>query len=191
MKETCLQSYLVENYIFIAMVVGTFFVTSMKSAVDRFLKRQLVINMSLLLILSIIEFYSAYHKNKILIGENFILLKLIYYSLKPLIMAIVVSVMKPKNRLIYIPAILNFLFYCTLTLNNRLFSFDILNSFGSELWKYGYIITNWVYWSIFLLVLDLKFYGNTKVNPLSAFCYTVVDECKYYGCHKCKVRDNE
>ena len=49
MKGTYLQSYLVENYIFIAMVVGTFFVASMKSAVDRFLKRQLVINMSLLL----------------------------------------------------------------------------------------------------------------------------------------------
>ena len=169
MKGTYLQSYLVENYIFIAMVVGTFFVASMKSAVDRFLKRQLVINMSLLLILSIIEFYLDYYKNKALIGENFILLKLIYYSLKPLIMAIVVSVMKPKNRLIYIPAILNFLLYCSLTLNNRLFSFDILNSFGSELWKYGYIITNWIYWSIFLLVLDLKFYRNTKVNPLSAF----------------------
>lgn len=169
MKETYLQSYLIENYIFIAMVIGTFFVASMKSAVDRFLKRQLVINMSLLLILSIIEFYLDYHKNQVLIGKNFIILKLIYYSLKPLIMGIVVSVMKPKNKLIYIPAILNFLFYCSLILNNRLFSFDILNSFGSELWKYGYIVTNWIYWIILLFVLDLKFYRNTKVNPLSAF----------------------
>lgn len=169
MKETYLQSYLIENYIFIAMVIGTFFVASMKSAVDRFLKRQLVINMSLLLILSIIEFYLDYHKNQVLIGKNFIILKLIYYSLKPLIMGIVVSVMKPKNKLIYIPAILNFLFYCSLILNNRLFSFDILNSFGSELWKYSYIVTNWIYWIILLFVLDLKFYRNTKVNPLSAF----------------------
>ena len=169
MKETYLQSYLIENYIFIAMVIGTFFVASMKSAVDRFLKRQLVINMSLLLILSIIEFYLDYHKNQVLIGKNFIILKLIYYSLKPLIMGIVVSVMKPKNKLIYIPAILNFLFYCSLILNNRLFSFDILNSFGSELWKYSYIVTNWIYWIILLFVLDLKFYRNTKVNPLLAF----------------------
>ena len=169
MKETYLQSYLIENYIFIAMVIGTFFVASMKSAVDRFLKRQFVINMSLLLILSIIEFYLDYHKNQVLIGKNFILLKLIYYSLKPLIMGIVVSVMKPKNKFIYIPAILNFLFYCSLILNNRLFSFDILNSFGSELWKYGYIVTNWIYWIILLFVLDLKFYRNTKVNPLLAF----------------------
>ena len=169
MKETYLQSYLIENYIFIAMVIGTFFVASMKSAVDKFLKRQLVINMSLLLILSIIEFYLDYHKNQVSIGKNFILLKLIYYSLKPLIIAIVVSVMKPKNKFIYIPAVLNFLFYCSLILNNRLFSFDILNSFGSELWKHGYIVTNWIYWIILLFVLDLKFYRNTKANPLLAF----------------------
>lgn len=169
MKETYLQSYLIENYIFIAMVIGTFFVASMKSAVDKFLKRQLVINMSLLLILSIIEFYLDYHKNQVSIGKNFILLKLIYYSLKPLIMGIVVSVMKPKNKFIYIPAVLNFLFYCSLILNNRLFSFDILNSFGSELWKHGYIVTNWIYWVIFLFVLDFKFYRNTKANPLLAF----------------------
>lgn len=169
MKETYLQSYLIENYIFIAMVIGTFFVAFMKSAVDRFLKRQLVINMSLLLILSIIEFYLDYYKNQVLIGKNFIILKLIYYSLKPLIMGIVVSVMKPKNKFIYIPAVLNFLFYCSLILNNRLFSFDILNSFGSELWKHGYIVTNWIYWIIFLFVLDFKFYRNTKANPLLAF----------------------
>lgn len=169
MKETYLQSYLIENYIFIAMVIGTFFVASMKSAVDKFLKRQLVINMSLLLILSIIEFYLDYHKNQVLIGKNFIILKLIYYSLKPLIMGIVVSVMKLKNKFIYIPAVLNFLFYCSLILNNRLFSFDILNSFGSELWKHGYIVTNWIYWIIFLFVLDFKFYRNTKANPLLAF----------------------
>lgn len=169
MKETYLQSYLIENYIFIAMVIGTFFVASMKSAVDKFLKRQLFINMSLLLILSIIEFYLDYHKNQVSIGKNFILLKLIYYSLKPLIIAIVVSVMKPKNKFIYIPAVLNFLFYCSLILNNRLFSFDILNSFGSELWRHGYIVTNWIYWIIFLFVLDFKFYRNTKANPLLAF----------------------
>ena len=169
MKETYLQSYLIENYIFIAMVIGTFFVASMKSAVDKFLKRQLVINMSLLLILSIIEFYLDYHKNQVLIGKNFIILKLIYYSLKPLIMGIVVSVMKPKNKFIYIPAVLNFLFYCSLILNNRLFSFDILNSFGCELWKHGYIVTNWIYWIIFLFVLDFKFYRNTIANPLLAF----------------------
>lgn len=169
MKETYLQSYLIENYIFIAMVIGTFFIASMKSAVDKFLKRQLVINMSLLLILSIIEFYLDYHKNQVSIGKNYILLKLIYYSLKPLIIAIVVSVMKPKNKFIYIPAVLNFLFYCSLILNNRLFSFDFLNSFGSELWKHSYIVTNWIYWIIFLFVLDFKFYRNTKANPLLAF----------------------
>lgn len=169
MKETYLQSYLIENYIFIAMVIGTFFVASMKSAVDRFLKRQLVINMSLLLILSIIEFYLDYHKNQALTKDSFILLKLIYCSLKPLVMAIVVSVMKPKNRLIYIPVALNFFLYCVLFFNNKVFSFDILSNFEVEFWRYGYIITNWVYWSIFLFVLDFKFYRNTKGNPLSAF----------------------
>lgn len=44
MKEKYLQIYLVENYIFIVMIIGTFFVAAMKSAVDSFLKRQFVIS---------------------------------------------------------------------------------------------------------------------------------------------------
>ena len=112
MKEMYLQNYLVENYTLIAMVVGTYFVVSMKSAVDIFIKKRMVINMTLLLILSIAEFYMNYLKDQAMIGLSFIIIGIIYYSLKPLVMAIVINIVEPKNKLIYIPVIINFFFYC-------------------------------------------------------------------------------
>ena len=101
MKEMYLQNYLVENYTLIAMVVGTYFVVSMKSAVDIFIKKRMVINMTLLLILSIAEFYMNYLKDQAMIGLSFIIIGIIYYSLKPLVMAIVINIVEPKNKLIY------------------------------------------------------------------------------------------
>ena len=84
-------------------------------------------------------------------------------------MGLVISVTRSLKKIYLFLAVLKFLFYCNLILNNRLFSFDILNSFVSDLWKHGYIVTNWIYWIHFLFVLDFKFYRNTKANPLLAF----------------------
>lgn len=167
MKETYLQNYLIENYTLIAMVVGVYFIASMKSVVDRCIKRKIVINMSLLLILSIIEFYIRNYKGQIVKDLTFSLVQMAYYSLKPITMVIIISIIKPKNKLIYIPIILNFIFYCSNFFQSKFFIFNFLSYIG--IYDYAFIITNSIYWIIFLLVLDFKFYKNTELNRLQAF----------------------
>lgn len=169
MKETYLQNYLVENYTLIAMVVGTYFVVSMKSAVDIFIKKRMVINMTLLLIISIAEFYMNYLKDQAILEFSLIITGIIYYSLKPLVMAIVINIVEPKNKLIYIPAIVNCLFYWMAFFKNNIFYFVAGGSLEIGIWGYAFIVTDWVYWIMFLLILNLKFYRNTKINHLQAF----------------------
>lgn len=169
MKDTYLQNYLIENYTLIAMVVGTYFVVSMKSAVDIFIKRRIVINMTLLLILSIAEFYMNYLKDQVMIGWSLMIIGIIYYSLKPLVMAVAISVMEPKNKLIYIPVIVNFFFYCSMFLKNKVFYFGFDGRIELGFWGYAFIVTNWVYWFMFLFILNIKFYKNTEANHLQAF----------------------
>lgn len=169
MKDTYLQNYLIENYTLIAMVVGTYFVVSMKSAVDIFIKKRIVINMTLLLILSIAEFYMNYLKDQVMIGLSLMIIGIIYYSLKPLVMAIAISVMEPKNKLIYIPVIVNFFFYCSMFLKNKVFYFGVDGRLELGFWGYAFIVTNWVYWFMFLFILNIKFYKNTEANHLQAF----------------------
>ena len=169
MKETYLQNYLVENYILIAMVVGIYFVVSMKSAVDIFIKKRMVINMTLLLILSISEFYMNYLKEQAMVGLPLIITGITYYSLKPLVMATAINMVEPKNKLIYVPAIVNFLFYCGAFFKNNVFYFGSDGSLELGLVGYTFIVTDWVYWVIFLLILKMEFYRKTDVNPLGAF----------------------
>lgn len=169
MKETYLQSYLIENYTLIAMIVGTYFVVSMKSAIDVFIKKRIVINMTLLLILSIAEFYMNYLKNQAIIGLPLIIIGIIYYSLKPLVMAIGINIVEPKNKLIYIPVVVNFFFYCNAFLKNKVFYLGTDGSIELGFLKHSFIVTNWVYWIMLLLILNLKFYKNTEVNHLQAF----------------------
>lgn len=169
MKEIYLQNYLVENYTLIAMVVGTYFVVSMESAVDIFIKKRMVINMTLLLILSIAEFSMDYLKDQAVIGLPLILIGISYYSLKPLVMAIVINMVEPKNKLVYIPAIVNFLFYCVAFSKNKVFYFGADGSLALGFFGYAFIITDWVYWIMFLLILNLKFYRKKDINHLEAF----------------------
>ncbi|MCT4619202.1 MAG: histidine kinase [Marinisporobacter sp.] len=169
MKETYLQNYLIENYILIAMVVGIYFVVSMKSAVDIFIKKRMVINMTLLLILSIAEFYMNYLKEQAIVGLPLIVTGITYYSLKPLVMATVINMVKPKNKLIYVPATVNFLFYCGAFFKNNVFYFGSDGSLELGLVGYTFIVTDWVYWVIFLFILNMEFYRKTDVNPLGAF----------------------
>ena len=171
MKTVYLQNYLVESYILIAMVVGTYLVVSMKSAVDILIKKRMVINMTLLLILSIAEFYMNYLKEQAMMGLPLIITSITYYSLKPLVMATAINMVEPKNKLIYIPTIVNFFFYCGAFLNVFYFGSDGKLELG--LVRYTVIITNLVYWVIFLLILNMKFYRKADVNPLGVFfCIT-------------------
>ena len=57
MKESYLQHYLNENYMLLAMVIGTYFVVAMKSAVDTFIKKRMILSMTLLFLLSMAELY--------------------------------------------------------------------------------------------------------------------------------------
>lgn len=169
MKETYLQAYLIEHYTLIAIIVGTYFVISMKSAVDSFIKRQITINMTLLLILSVTEFYMNYQKEQGVIGLPLMIAGLIYYSLNPLIMGIIITIAEPKKRLVYIPAIFNFFFYCGLFFKNMLFYSGADGNIELGFWGYAFDITNLVYWLIFLFVLDLKFYSIKNIKHLQAF----------------------
>ncbi|MBE6035326.1 MAG: sensor histidine kinase [Clostridiales bacterium] len=169
MKETYLQNYLIENYILIAMVVGTYFVVSMKSAIDIFIKKRMVINMTLLLILSIAEFYMNYLKEQAMVGLLLIITGITYYSLKPLVMATVINMVKSKNKLIYVPAIVNFLFCCSAFLKNNAFYFGPDGSLELGLVGYTFIVTDWVYWIIFLFILNMEFYRKKDINSLGAF----------------------
>ena len=173
MKSVYLQNYLVENYILIAMVVGTYFVVSMKSAVDILIKKRMVVNMTLLLILSIAEFYMNYRKEQAMMGLPLVITSITYYALKPLVMATAINMVEPKNKLIYVPAIVNFLFYCGAFLKNNIFYFGPDGRLELGLVGYTVIVTDLVYWVIFLLILNMKFYRKADVNPLGVFfCIT-------------------
>ncbi len=169
MKETYLQNYLIENYILIAMVVGTYVVVSMKSAVDILIKKRMVISMTLLLILSIAEFYMNYLMEQTMVGTAIIITGITYYSLKPLVMVTVINMVEQKNKLIYLPAILNFIFYCWAFLKNNVFYFGADGRLELGFVGYIFIVTDWIYWIIFLLILNMKFYRKVEVNPLGVF----------------------
>lgn len=169
MREIYLQDYFVKNYIFLAIVIGTYFVIFMKSAIDIFIKKKIFLNMTLLLILSIIESYIKYCKEQKVMGLLFIILIIIYYSLKPLIMAIVITVLKPKVKLIYIPIIVNFFFLIYIILGNKEIYKNMIENYNLNIFNYSFIIVNFIYWIIFLLILEQKFYIDMEINRLPVF----------------------
>lgn len=169
MREIYLQDYFVKNYIFLAIVIGTYFVIFMKSAIDIFIKKKIFLNMTLLLILSIIESYIKYCKEQKVMGLLFIILVIIYYSLKPLIMAIVITVLKPKVKLIYIPIIVNFFFLIYIILRNKEIYRNMIENYNLNIFNYSFIIVNFIYWIIFLLILEQKFYIDMEINRLPVF----------------------
>lgn len=169
MREIYLQDYFVKNYIFLAIVIGTYFVIFMKSAIDIFIKKKIFLNMTLLLILSIIESYIKYCKEQKVMGLLFIILVIIYYSLKPLIMAIVITVLKPKVKLIYIPIIVNFFFLIYIILGNKEIYRNMIENYNLNIFNYSFMIVNFIYWIIFLLILEQKFYIDMEINRLPVF----------------------
>ena len=110
-----------------------------------------------------------YLKDQAAVGAALIITALIYYSLKPLVMAILINMVEPKNKLIYIPAMTNFLFYCGAFLKNRVFYIGAGGSLEAGLSGNAFIVTDWVYWVILLLILNLKFYRKKDINHLQAF----------------------
>jgi hypothetical protein len=169
MPRTYIQNYFLENDILIAIVAGVYFVVSMKSSVEYSIKKRMVINMTLLLMLSIAEYYMSYLREEALISIPLIITSITCYSLKPLCMAMIVNLLVPKNKLIYIPAIINFFIYCGAFIKNSVFYMGAGGNLELAVIGYTFIITEWVYWIILLLILNIKFYKKTDINPFGVF----------------------
>ncbi|MGY0394547.1 sensor histidine kinase [Fusobacterium sp. SYSU M8A802] len=165
MQELYIQKYLIQNYILIMIVLGTYFVVSMKSAVDIFIKKRIIINMSLILILSILEFYIKLNGNMILP-----VVTMVYSSIRILVMPIAITILKPKIKFIYIPAIINAVISCSVIFQEKIIYFTKTKIFESDALIYSFIVTTCIYWVIFLLILDFKLYKNLEVNHLQIFC---------------------
>lgn len=165
MQELYVQKYLIQNYILIMIVLGTYFVVSMKSAVDIFIKKRIIINMSLILILSILEFYIKLNGNMILP-----VVTMVYSSIRILVMPIAITILKPKIKFIYIPAIINAVISCSVIFQEKIIYFTKTKIFESDVLIYSFIVTTCIYWIVFLLILDFKLYKNLEVNHLQIFC---------------------
>lgn len=169
MREIYFQEYFIKNYIFLAIVIGTYFVISMKSSIDIFIKKKIFLNTTLLLVLSIMETYIEYCKDQKLTELIFVILVVIYYSLKPMVMAIIITVLKPKIKYIYLPTILNFIFLSYTILENEKIYNEIVKNFNLSIFNYSFIVVNFIYWIIFLLILERKFYIDMEINRLPVF----------------------
>lgn len=165
------QGYFTENFIFIIIVISTYFIVAMKSAVEKNLKVHMVINMTLLLIMSVTTFYLKSLMPDRQTGILFFSLSILHYSLKPLPMVALISKGDNNNKYNYIPAIFNSILY---------FCYFLCKGYGFELARlmetyyipsHAYIVTEWIYWIIFLSILNIKFYKTANKNPLGIFLY--------------------
>ncbi|RXZ71011.1 sensor histidine kinase [Fusobacterium necrophorum] len=173
MKESYLQHYLNENYMLLAMVIGTYFVVAMKSAVDTFIKKRMILSMTLLFLLSMAEFYIQYFRKQPVEGLVPIGISIIYYVLKPMIMIFVIKILEQKNKLFYIPSIVNLIFcYAILTENSLVY---VAPERRLEFVEYISVAVEWIYWIIFLFVLNIKLYQRKELNHLGLFfCITIL-----------------
>ncbi|SQC99009.1 Uncharacterised protein [Fusobacterium necrophorum subsp. necrophorum] len=80
-----------ENYMLLAMVIGTYFVVAMKSAVNTFIKKRMILSMTLLFLLSMAEFYIEYFRKQPIEGLVSIRISIMYYVLKPMIMILLLK----------------------------------------------------------------------------------------------------
>ncbi|MDY4011149.1 MAG: histidine kinase [Fusobacterium gastrosuis] len=167
MKEFYLQNYFFENYILILIVIGICFVVAMKSAVEIFVKKQMIISMTTLVLLSITNFYMIYFKENLIEGFALIITEMLYYTLKPVIMIFIIKMIEKKNKLIYIPSILNLIFYCGILVQENILHLKLENR--SQFIEYSSIITEWLYWIILLYITNFKFYRKKYFNYLGIF----------------------
>ena len=169
-----IQSYLIDNFIFFIIVNSTYFVVSVKSSVDRDIKTKMVINMTLLLVISINTFYLDFLSRQGIFSRAWVLGSILFYSLRPLPMAALISMVGKKNSYNYIPSLLNAILYLVCFSQRLQGLIGISQDQASFLIQYTYIITEWVYWIIFLFVLNLKLYWETNKHPLGVFCFISV-----------------
>lgn len=167
MSQSYFQSYFVENYILIIIIIGTYFVVSMKSAIDTFVKKQMIISMTLLFLMSITRFYIYYFKDSLTESFSLIIVTMLYYLLKPILMIFIIKMIEKKNKLLYLPCLLNFIFYCLIIIRENTFNSVLKNK--TMYIEYSSIITEWTLWIIFLSVINFKFYIKKYNNHLGIF----------------------
>lgn len=168
MEHFNLQNYFFENYILILVAIGTYFVVAMKSTVDTEVKKQMLISMTTLLLLSIIKFYIGYFRENFIEGLALTLAEMLYYTLRPLIIIFIIKIIEKKNKLVYIPIILNLLFYIAILLQDNVFNFKLIEN-NRQYIKYSSIIVEWLFWAIFLSVINFKVYRKKYFNHLGIF----------------------
>ncbi|WP_022818887.1 sensor histidine kinase [Fusobacterium russii] len=167
MKNFYLQDYFFENYILILIVIGTYFVVAMKSAIDTSVKKQMIISMTTLLLLSITKFYMNYLRENFKEGLVLTLTEMLYYTLRPLIMIFIIKIIEKKNKFIYIPSILNLVFYISILFQENILHHKLEKS--RQYIEYSSIIAEWTFWIIFLSVVNFKVYRKKHLNHLGIF----------------------
>ena len=169
-----IQNYLVENFIFLIIVFSTYFVVSVKSSVDRDIKVRMTINMTLLLLISINAFYLGYLNDRGISSGAWVLASFFFYALRPLPMVAMIRMVDKKKAANYIPAGLNALVYLTCFSQRLQGALGMSQNLADFLAQYTCTITEWVYWIIFLFVLNMKLYKVSNKNPLGAVCFISV-----------------
>lgn len=167
MREIYLQNYFFENYILILIVIGTYFVVSMKSAVDVLIKKQMIISMTILILLSITSFYTYSLEKDSIKGLVEIITEMLYYALKPIALIFITKIVKKRNKLVYIPAVLNIVFYCSILVQENILHLKLERK--TELIEYSSIITEWIIWIFFLSIINFEFYRKKYFNHLAIF----------------------
>lgn len=168
------QKYLSDNFIFLMIIFSIYFIAPMKSSVDISIKKNMVINMTLLLIISINASYLDYLETTNIYTLRFTLACILYCSLKPLPMVAMINLVYKNSKYFYIPAVLNAI-VCTAYLGILSTSstlFRLMQSYHVP--TSSFVVTEWTYWIIFLSILNIKFYKESNKNPLGIFLFVSV-----------------
>lgn len=166
-----IQEYFNENFIFLTTIFCSYFIVTVKSAVDFSMKRQMTVNMTILLAISITKKSLEYFEVSGSAGVGVLILSLFFYSIKPLPMAGLICMTNKEDLKVYIPAAVNSLLYMMQFLAN--IDITIAQSPDSvySMMESKAIITEWVYWFIFLFKANMKFYEVRNKNGLAAFLF--------------------
>lgn len=167
MKEFYLQNYFFENYILILIVIGTYFVLTMKSAVDIFVKKQMIISMTILILLSITKFYMNFLRENFIESLTLTLIEILYYMLRPLVIIFIIKMIEKKNKWMYIPSILNLIFYFYILIQENIFQFKLERRV--EYIEYSSIIIEWILWIFLLSIINFRVYRNKYLNHPGIF----------------------
>lgn len=150
------QTYFYHNYILVFLTLGMFVIMSVKSGVEEGRKIGLRVLTVLILILSILEHCFAVYIPDCGSPALATALYALYGILRPAAAATFIYAVRGLNanrRRIWIPALLNAMYYVWMEIGGLLARASADGITPSRL-EHGYIITEWVYWIYFMLVME-------------------------------------